>query len=274
MTAYPRCFGLYESDDTTCVGEPDAIDEVGRSPCGVRAKCTALKLHCDDAGVDRGNFLRFETSSNDPGEIMAAIPLDEPALDRIIDAMLERKGIVETDDGVEEGSFEETEQLPDFVYVARPRKLPKFSSSRYKKVTKDLVNHFREFLIRQIPNANYNVPPRAILPGEIVEVDKSTTSKYLSYYFNGLGKGRTPLARIVLLWGMDYVDIMLPLTVDELADIIGQKTLKKLSPKDTDNGRYRSVCKKQRKEGLALAAEAIGWAIRKGTISVKLEEED
>jgi len=266
--------GLFDGEDPVCIGNPEAADEVDRSPCGVRAKCASFKAYCDDNDIDRGRYLKYETASTDPSQIRAAMPIDEEEFDAVCELMAGRKGIVETDSGVEEGGFNDDERRSDYVPKARPRKLPNFTSSRHTRETKDLVNHFRKFLIKQIPSAAFNVPPRAILPGEIVEVDKSTSSKYLSYYFHGLSKVRIPLAKIVLMWRADYVDIQLPLTVEQLTELVGQRTLSKLKPLPfNQRGKWESVCRRQRKEGLALAAEAIGWAIRKELISVKLEED-
>lgn len=261
--AYPRCFGLWDGEDTTCMGDSASEDEFERSACGVGTKCRALKEHCAASGESRDLYLRLDTVPGDSSKLLSAVAIDDNRLDSVCAAMSERKQL-------EPEKVVEVAPLPA-PCKWRPGKLAKWREKDYPPEVGEILDHFRRFLLKCLPGARFNVPPKVPMPGEIVEVDKVRRSSYLSYYFKG--RRPVPLARVVVTKGKRLVDILLPIDKDSLVASIGEADAEKLSAWPCKSGLFKTVCQRLDMERAAIAAEAIGLAVRSGKINLKCLEE-
>lgn len=204
--------------------------------------------------MDREDVLRFETSP-DGTRVDAAIP----------DVVEIGKMLSEAD----------AKLVPDADILEA---LPQDAKARvwrrsyewvwlYRK-SSHLVLHWRKMLMAQFPWAELNVPPRVALPGQVVELDEGTHKGQLTYRLKLSSKTDCYLGRVIIFRKRSVVDVHLPLTIDQISMVVGVRTFEKLNPTKTRGVILPTRCRCLGMEGVALAAEAVGTAAKRGIIDV------
>jgi len=242
----PPCFGLRAHGDPACDGGP------GAEPCGVVRECGLLTRHVKDSGGDRSSFLAYRLGPG--GAVVSSAPISG-AVDRVL-AEADARAAPSTPSGPATGKP-----------AAGRRKRVKGRNWRNRfPAAAEIVRHFRKILLEELPWAEVNVPPGAVIPGQIVELDEGWARKRVDYALKLGPRRRQPLAQIQLKRRKPNVDILIPVSQADMRSLVSAATMAKLHPRPTRMVGLPSICRSMDVEGAALAAEAVGAAARKGLI--------
>jgi hypothetical protein len=256
----------------------------------------------EEVGRDRSTLLRFEASRGN-GRPVAAIPLEPGRLEAIIAKGLERvrpEEALDTEPPLEaDPDDEDNLDVPGRDWEPRPGFLagrgdPYMDNSVDARVKRakadwgwrykfpdlaDLVTHFKKALVAQLPDWPLREAPEAPMVGDLVQFDDGMVNGTVTYAV----KIKSPIhprdrryhwiARLILRKQSRTLDMLLPVAPDVVRTLTGRITMAKLSPLPTRVKRFPSISYRQTKEGVALAAEVIGLAVRKGHLKVEVKKE-
>lgn len=268
----PHCVGDYDVGDAVCDGDPNDKDD---KPCTWRDRCAGFQAHLTATGSNSEDFVGQESDTNQEGEERhwAEPHGSHPKFLKLVDKQVERYGVK---DGKVTKDPSQKAPKEDGRKNLRPTKKAKEAARKALTARKmdrrnqlqELFKFFSEQVGEALPEHRFASNREAVAPGRLHLVDRLVKSGYISIYCK-TPKGRdAPLALAKFKPRNLTLDVELPVFTVEINGTIGAKTLKKLEPKDINDGLFKCVMVGLDREGCVLAAEAIGRLVSQGKIEL------
>jgi len=286
----PACVGGYEQAHAICDGDPDGKTDFDRRACLWRDRCAGLLAYATEfeletsdvvAGQDPASLarmcdehvVRYAVKDGIVGGLPAGEapvlpprPADDPD-----DAVPAEPGdvIAAEGEGARSNAPKRTRRAP------KRKKKGERSSSRYTVPLNDdvleLAKHFERQLRKHFKKCRFR-PQRSkrvlARPGTIFAIDRTTTSRYVSWYQLPEAGRDQAIACVRFKPALKRIDVELPVTVDVLRTACASREFKLLRVHELNDGQFRCVCTHLDAEGTALVVEAIARLANHGKIRI------
>jgi len=269
--------GDYEQEHEQCDEYPEGETEDDKKACTWRDQCAALQQHCSATDKEASEFV-VEKSK---GDEEWTEPKGDPKLfmkqcsrlikefnivgGRVVKAAAKVASTKKAKQAKEDGrkNIKPTKKAKDAARKAlAARKLDRRGQLR------ELFGFFKGAIAEQLGGEYEYAPPKeAVVPGQLLIVDRIEKSGYVSIYCKTANGRDVPIVLARFKPRSLTMDVELPVEADEF-DGVGKGTLKKLAPREFNDGMFRSIMMGLDREGCALVAETIGTLVNKGKIEL------
>jgi len=269
-----HCIGEYENGDSTCDGGD------GEAPCSWKERCAAFQLHLTKTGQQASRYVKYGAKKTDGDTHYYAEPktsLEEFA--RFCDGLIGKE--TKTQAPVVEEEEEKKRKTRSDKYghdkrrdgpSARAKRAAAASLKRRAKERREalykLFDGFKNQLVEELDGPEFAPAGLPVSHGFLYISDRTSSSNYLSVYCRTMNGWDAPLIMLTFRTSQLKFLAQLPVTPDVLATAMSKKDFKKLKPKDTDEGRFRSAIENVGKAELSLLAEVIAKLVNGGKIEL------
>jgi hypothetical protein len=288
----PVCLRKYDRGNPECDGRPRARTPEERMPCVYRDRCVALQRLVRVQGHKARDLLKLRKVRDADGKrrVYAFAVGDSEAFQQWLVRAIDRYGI-------RNGRI--TIRHPDEDTPRKPRKIRNRSDESKRKSIHALVKarQFATRALREKAREDLAVTRKLLLwfvtrlqrasrrtlatdqasaeVGQLFLIDRVESSRYVTLYAKVIKRGpngsrkrlsRRPIACVVLAVRTHSLQFRFPFDRETLESLLPAQALKKVSPADFVEGRFRSRTCQVGKEGVSLAAEVIARALHKGII--------